>query len=135
MNTEEFNKVYAAQMLLCDAVLIEKAKEYATDKDRLHNFKIAAALQECTVRDAIGRMMSKHTVSIYDMVKDPHSFPLAQWNQKITDHINYLILLKADLVEESFDELEETDSEPSFKSNVTFKNCDQLSIHERETNR
>jgi len=39
MNTEEFNKVYADQMKLCSDTLIEKAKEYASDKDRLHNFK------------------------------------------------------------------------------------------------
>jgi len=69
------------------------------------------------------------------MCEDPNSYPLSAWDEKIKDHINYLILLKAGLVEESFDELKETDPEPSFKSNVTFKNCNQLSMHERETNR
>lgn len=121
MDTQAFNDVYAEQMALCSETLVEKAKEYASDKDRLHNFKIAAALQECTVPDAIGRMMSKHTVSIYDMIKDPKAYSLSIWNEKIKDHINYLILLKAGLVEETFDGLEELELETNFKSNVRFR--------------
>lgn len=48
---------------------------------------------------AISGMMAKHTVSIYDMVESGKPFELAQWDEKITDHICYLILLRAALVE------------------------------------
>lgn len=44
--------------------------------------------------------MAKHTVSIYDMSRANEAFPLELWDEKITDHINYLILLRALLVEE-----------------------------------
>lgn len=45
-------------------------------------------------------MMVKHTVSIYDMVERGEQFPLEIWGEKITDHLNYLILLKAVLIED-----------------------------------
>lgn len=45
--------------------------------------------------------MAKHTVSIYDMARSDDSFSLEKWDEKITDHINYLILLRAVVVEEN----------------------------------
>lgn len=45
--------------------------------------------------------MAKHTVSIYDMARSEETFPLEKWDEKITDHINYLILLRAVVVEEN----------------------------------
>ena len=44
-------------------------------------------------------MMAKHTVSVYDMCNIGDNYPLELWSEKITDSINYLILLRA-LVEE-----------------------------------
>jgi hypothetical protein len=52
-----------------------------------------------TPEQALAGMMAKHTVSIYDMCCDGLSHPIEMWDEKITDHINYLILLKT-LVEE-----------------------------------
>lgn len=87
MKTEQFNQIV-------------KAKEYATD-DRLHNFKVAAELENCTPRQALAGMMAKHTVSIYDMCRSDVKFSDDQWNEKITDHINYLLLLRAIVEEEN----------------------------------
>ena len=39
-------------------------------------------------------MMTKHVVSIYDMLKDPHRFTMAQWREKIGDNIVYLLILE-----------------------------------------
>jgi hypothetical protein len=75
-------------------VLITKAREYATE-DRLHNFKVAAALQGCTPAQALAGMMAKHTVSVYDMARNGREYPQALWDEKITDSINYLLLLAA----------------------------------------
>jgi hypothetical protein len=99
VNSEEFNKLLGGQLDMVESILGVKAKEYATD-DRLHNFKVAAELQGLTPKEALAGMMAKHTVSVYDMATSEKIFPLAQWEEKITDHINYLILLKAIVIEE-----------------------------------
>lgn len=97
---EVFANILDAQLSECEIILGDKAQEYAEDADRLHNFRVAAALAGCTPEAALAGMMAKHTVSIYDMctAKDP-TFTLPLWKEKITDHINYLILLRA-MVEE-----------------------------------
>jgi hypothetical protein len=40
-------------------------------------------------------MMAKHTVSIYDMCNSGKEYSIDMWNEKITDSINYLLLLRA----------------------------------------
>ena len=103
MKKEVFNNIFNKQVARCTNILVDKAKEYATD-DRLHNFKVAAALQGCTTRQALAGMMVKHTVSIYDMCRSKDEFSMDQWNEKITDNINYLFLLRAIIDEGSTDE-------------------------------
>lgn len=68
MNTETFNEVIRKQIERCEATLCKKADEYATE-DRLHNFKVAAGLQDCLPTTALAGMMAKHTVSVYDMIR------------------------------------------------------------------
>ena len=63
MTLDHFNVLTEEQMDRSSSVLSDKAKEYATE-DRLHNFKVAAALQGVTPVQALAGMMSKHTVSI-----------------------------------------------------------------------
>jgi len=94
MNVQKFNEIVAKQVKLSTDVLCSKAKEYATE-DRLHNFKVAGTLQDLTTRQALAGMMAKHTVSVYDMCMSNYDFPMAMWDEKITDHINYLLLLSA----------------------------------------
>lgn len=103
MNTEDFNKIIHEQIERCEATLCKKADEYATD-DRLHNFKVAAGLQDCLPTTALAGMMAKHTVSVYDMIRgleEGKSYPVELWNEKITDSINYLLLLAAAVREDS----------------------------------
>jgi hypothetical protein len=99
MDTKKFEVIVDEQMDTCRNILVNKAKEYATE-DRLHNFKVAAELQCTGCKEALAGMMAKHTVSVYDMCRDGKSHTMAQWNEKITDHINYLLLLKAVVTEE-----------------------------------
>ena len=105
MTTEEFNAIINEQIDRSTEVLIRKAKEYATE-DRLHNFKIAAELEGCNAQQALAGMMAKHTVSIYDLCRDSSTanVPIEMWNEKITDHINYLLLLSAVVREDYLDE-------------------------------
>lgn len=101
MNPSDFNKVVEEQIKMSTDVLVKKAGEYATT-DRLHNFKVTGALKGETPQQALGGFMAKHTVSIYDMIRNSSNtqYSLALWNEKITDHINYLLLLKALIIEE-----------------------------------
>lgn len=105
MKTEEFNKTIEEQLTLCKSILQVKAKEYATE-DRLHNFKVAADLQSVRPESALAGMMAKHTASIYDLCNtDRSEWTMEIWEEKITDSINYLLLLKA-LISEDYDILE-----------------------------
>lgn len=101
MNNLEFQRVLEDQMDACRSMLSGKAAEYASDVDRLHNFKTAAALTPGeTVSQALAGMMKKHTVSIYDMIASGEDYPLSVWDEKIGDHLNYLFLLKAIILED-----------------------------------
>lgn len=99
MTVQRFNEVFENQVETCRMMLVKKAEEYAT-VDRLHNFRVAAALRGTDMKAALGGMMVKHTTSIYDMIESPEAFPMDLWDEKITDHLNYLLLLKAVLMHE-----------------------------------
>ena len=102
MNSKDFDKVVKEQLEMCRGLLTYKAEEYATDTDRLHNFKQAAHLQGTTPRKALMGMLAKHTVSIFDMgMSDSTDFTVDEWSEKISDHINYLLLLKALIYDEA----------------------------------
>ena len=101
MNQEQFRTITDGQLRLSQAVLEAKGHEYAVDSDVFANFKTAAHLQKITVREALAGMMAKHTVVIYDMINATEQFEVDLWTEKITDHINYLLLLKALVIHES----------------------------------
>lgn len=98
MDAKIFEQVFGEQFQRCRDILIVKALEYATD-DRLHNFKKTAKLTGETPEQALAGFMAKHTVSIYDMIASGEDFSDDKWNEKITDHMNYLILLRALITE------------------------------------
>lgn len=104
MNHDMFVRVFNQQVEMCEQVLISKAREYANDEDRLRNFAQASQLKGETVPQALIGMMAKHTVSIYEMVHAPvGTFDMTVWSEKITDHINYLILLRAAIQEQMWE--------------------------------
>ena len=102
MDLARFNKVIIDQLEYTESLLASKGDEYAKTVDRLANFKKAAALQDTTPVAALLGMLAKHIVSISDMCVSKADEPLERWIEKITDSINYLILLRA-LVEEDFE--------------------------------
>lgn len=101
----EFNLVFERQVEKCAQTLQRKKKEYTGDsQDRLSAFKVAAAMQGCSSARALAGMMAKHIVSLYDMCyADSETFDMDTWNEKITDSLNYLFLLKAIVEEEQKD--------------------------------
>ena len=100
MNNQQFNNVVEDQLNFCKSLLCKKGEEYdSSTSDRFHSFKVAASLQGETPLQALAGMMAKHTVSIYDLINQ-NSSDLTIWTEKITDHINYLLLLKGLLMDE-----------------------------------
>lgn len=103
MKTETFNVLVAECIEKIRSTLVKKSGEYSRNDDKLHNFKRAGAMLGCTPEKALLGMMVKHTTSIFDMVDDLEKgkFPsLEMLDEKFTDNLNYLILLKA-LIKES----------------------------------
>lgn len=102
MTNNELNTIFDEQVKRCKAVLLHKGKEYAPgETDRLSSFKAAAALLHCTQPEALCGMLAKHIVSVYDMcLTGSEHYGMDAWDEKITDSINYLILLKAIVKEE-----------------------------------
>ena len=104
MITGEFNQVVAKRVERINAVLTNKAKEYSSDTDRLHNFKVACQLssQPITPEQALWGMMRKHLVSLIDIIDAIAKGivpPDELRDEKIGDSINYLILHEALLIE------------------------------------
>ena len=97
MKAEEFNEVLSYVVSHINSSLSAKAEEYATDNDRLRNFKIAASLTENTPKQAAWGMLVKHLVSISDMIQNDQTktYTPEMWDEKIGDAINYLILIRA----------------------------------------
>lgn len=83
-------------------VMQYKNSGYSTEKDALHNFTIAAELQDCSPAQALGGFMAKHFVSVYDLINStPIDKNFDTWHEKITDSIAYLAILHAMMQEEA----------------------------------
>jgi hypothetical protein len=79
-------------------ILLVKAKEYATENNRFHNFDVAARILNITPEQALQGIMLKHIVSVLDLVQwtetDTNMLTKQIIDEKIGDTINYLILLE-----------------------------------------
>jgi len=93
MKTEEFNKIVELQLEKIRSVLVKKADEYNLEEDRLGFFKRSAAFAQETPEQALYGFLLKHLQSITDMVMSGNSYPEDLWKEKITDAMNYLVLL------------------------------------------
>ena len=106
MNPKEFDRLLNRRIRIIKRVLLSKNKEYATLHDKLHNFKRAGKMLQCTPETALIGMWTKHVISILDIVdkiENEKEYPSRKiLNEKITDSINYLILLEALIVEKKY---------------------------------
>ena len=79
-------------------ILLVKAKEYASEDNRFHNFDVAARILNNTPEQALQGMMLKHIVSVFDLIEwtETNTNMLTEQiiDEKIGDTINYLILLE-----------------------------------------
>ena len=103
MTAKKLNEVVQYRVERINKVLREKGEHYIRGVDRLANFKVAGAMQSITSKQALLGMWAKHIVSIMDLIeRDAHGNIASYevWDEKLTDSINYMILLDA-LVKEN----------------------------------
>jgi len=98
MNKDQFDEIVERRTRKIAETLTTKAKEYAADDDRFHNFNLAARIAGTTPEKALKGMMLKHIVSVFDLIEwsyvDDGRLNEAIIDEKIGDTINYLILLE-----------------------------------------
>lgn len=108
MDLKRFNDVVDTQLFRCLETLAAKGLEYAPTAirggDRLENFKIAAEGLGTKPKQALWGMAYKQLASIGGLCSigepvNPETEKL--WQEKITDSINYLLLLWALVREEA----------------------------------
>jgi len=116
MDNNFFNNVLDETLTTTRQVLTAKQVEYSRGKDKGHNFKRAAGVLGVTPEKALLGFKTKHTVSILDIIDDLDigKLPTRELlTEKIGDEINYLILLKALIMERITD----TESKEAFTKN------------------
>lgn len=83
------------RLQLIKETLGQKAKEYARNEDRMHNFNKAAEKSGKTREECLDGFRLKHVISVDDMrqdIKNGKLPTLAQVREKFGDIINYYIL-------------------------------------------
>lgn len=101
MTHEQFEKILNERFEKCKATLLRKSKEYASNDDKLHNFKVAANFVSCGPDGALWGFLVKHLVSVRDMILSDTIPSQEMIDEKIGDCINYLILLEAIWIDQS----------------------------------
>src|SRR5690606_36379083 len=86
----------------CKNTLVVKAKEYRRNNNPMHNFDVGASITGKTREQVLDGFMLKHYISYRDMINDIEEGRLpaeAYIDEKCGDIINYMILLKASIVD------------------------------------
>jgi hypothetical protein len=97
MTREDFSNRVEKRIDLIRQTLLTKHKEYAKDDNVFRNFDEAAGglSLHSTSAEVLWSYMTKHLVSIKDIVADNKPVDPSVVSEKIGDVINYLILLEA----------------------------------------
>lgn len=98
MTHKEFKALLERRLNLVKSTLDSKSKEYATDSDKLHNFKRAAEMNREHPAQSAHGMLTKHLISYMDMVDGISAgkvYYKSQLDEKFGDIINYFILQEA----------------------------------------
>lgn len=99
----DFDSIVDSRCAQIKEVLSNKAKEYASDGDRFHNFRVASRMAGTTPEKALAGMKLKHDVSVGDLIEwadsTPEKLTVSLIDEKIGDSIAYLILLEGLLKE------------------------------------
>ena len=99
MDNSTFQIEVEKSFLRSKQLLNKKEKEYSEGIDRLDQFKKAGTLNTQPPTEALWGMAVKHVTSVATMVKNPTSYNLKTWREKVTDLRNYTFLLDALLID------------------------------------
>lgn len=110
MNNQRFIAIMQHRITACQDVMGAKSAEYATDTDKLANFREIAIECELPLIKVAQVLGAKHFVSVRKIIRDVISGKFATitdalMDEKFTDAINYLIILEA-ITREAQDEHE-----------------------------
>jgi hypothetical protein len=106
MTPEKFNYVVDKVVDRCKEILCDREKQYS-DEDRISNFKKAAQVRGLSPEEILMGFKVKHEVALGDYVKKLSSgeqVPVEWIVEKITDIINYHILLYALILDRKVNE-------------------------------
>lgn len=102
MDAAAFNQFLEDELDSLRHKLGVKGAEYVPgggEVSRFHNFEVAAGLNDQSIEQALWGFVTKHIVSLSDMVKkDALDFSFDQWEEKIGDVVIYMLLLKGMVV-------------------------------------
>ena len=128
MTREDFSRRVEKRVDLIRQTLLTKHKEYAKDDNVFRNFDEAAGGLSLhgSSAEVLWSYMTKHLVSIKDIVADNKPVDSAVVSEKIGDVINYLILLEAMLNQQG--EKHCKLKEAYEKSKLYNKSVDRLSM-------
>jgi len=109
MKAKEFYELMIKQCEMCAGMLAGKAGLYAHGGDRLSNFKDGAGFNGEVPEKTAWGMVIKHIIALKDYINTLNNqkalYPKAEWIEKITDIINYMIIIRA-LLEERFESID-----------------------------
>jgi hypothetical protein len=83
-----------------EQTLSQKAKEYAAEGDKLHNFNVGARMTGQIREKVLWGFALKHYISFMDILDDMELGRLpseAMVDEKIGDLVNYLVLVEASI--------------------------------------
>lgn len=101
MKIEEFNEIVDETISTIQSTLIKKQTEYNFSQNRLDSFEKAAKLLNTNQSQALLGFLTKHIISLYDMINSKQRFNNQIWDEKINDIICYCCLLKGTLNEDN----------------------------------
>ena len=78
----------------CISLMVSKNDEYTNGADFFHNFDKASEMSGKTREQVLKMYKLKHDVSIDDMIEKPMCYDDKIIEEKITDAINYLVILE-----------------------------------------
>ncbi len=93
MNTDEFKALIAELDSKSSATLVTKNSKYATNEDRLHNFRVGADITGVTPAQTCWGYLTKHLVALRDMVEKDDFSDRDDFLEKCQDSINYIYFL------------------------------------------
>lgn len=106
MTPAKFKLVVNAQIKMCKDILDDREQYYGTDDDRLDNFKRVANGTRTTAGHALMNMVGKQwdalngAVARFAFDDETPDIDLEQFDEWITDIINYMLLLKGLVTED-----------------------------------